>query len=165
MTETDVAIIGAGISGLVAAHSLRAAGRGVLVLERQIHPGGNAISERIGGFLMEHGPSSVNMAAAAELNHMVSGLGLDEDRVDLSQGVRRRYLTSRGRLNGISVHPLGFFLSRHLSLCGRLRMAAEVLVPGAAPEPEETVAAFGRRRFFITCPRRSRRMDETATRQ
>jgi phytoene dehydrogenase-like protein len=55
MTETDVAIIGAGISGLVAAHSLRAAGCGVLVLERQVRPGGNAISERIGGFLMEHG--------------------------------------------------------------------------------------------------------------
>jgi oxygen-dependent protoporphyrinogen oxidase len=147
MTETDVAIIGAGISGLVAAHSLRAAGCGVLVLERQVRPGGNAISERIGGFLMEHGPSSVNMAAAAELNHMVSDLGLNDARVDLCRGVRRRYLTSRGRLNGISVHPLGFLLSRHLSLRGRLRMVAEVLVPGGAPDPEETVAAFGRRRF------------------
>jgi len=69
MTSVDVAIVGGGVSGLTTAHALRTDGHSVLVLERQVRPGGNAISERIGGFLMEHGPSTVNlgMTGIAEL--------------------------------------------------------------------------------------------------
>ena len=59
----DVVVIGGGVSGLTAAHSLMMRGFDVQLLERQIRTGGNAISERIDGFLMEHGPSSVNAAA------------------------------------------------------------------------------------------------------
>ena len=53
----DVVVIGAGISGLTAAYELMRHGRDVVVLERQVVTGGNAISERIDGFLMEHGPA------------------------------------------------------------------------------------------------------------
>ena len=55
----DVAVIGGGISGLTAAYELKRQGYDVKVLERQVRSGGNAISETIGGFLMEHGPSTI----------------------------------------------------------------------------------------------------------
>ena len=48
----DVAVIGAGISGLTTARELVEAGYNVVVLERQQQIGGNAISEDIDGFLM-----------------------------------------------------------------------------------------------------------------
>ena len=123
----DAAIIGGGVSGLAAAYALRRRGHKVVVLERQARTGGNAISERIDGFLMEHGPSTVaaESAAACELS---SALGLDDGKCDLGEGVRRRYLVGKGRLRGIPVHPMGFFASDYLSLGARLRMLAEPLV-------------------------------------
>ena len=53
----DVAVVGAGVSGLATAHELARRGYAVAVLEHQARSGGNAVSERLGGFLMEHGPS------------------------------------------------------------------------------------------------------------
>ena len=53
----DVIVIGAGVSGLAAAYDLSQSGHDVIVLERQVVVGGNAISERMGGFLMEYGPA------------------------------------------------------------------------------------------------------------
>ncbi|HJN24882.1 MAG TPA: FAD-dependent oxidoreductase, partial [Rhodospirillales bacterium] len=78
----DVAIIGGGISGLSAACELKGRGYNVVVLERQARSGGNAQSERFGGFLMEHGPSSVN-AQAMETVGLSRDLGLDTLRTEL----------------------------------------------------------------------------------
>lgn len=146
MTSADVVIVGGGVSGLATAHALRARGHGVLVLERQVRPGGNAISERIGGFLMEHGPSTVNLGMTG-VAHLAESLDLGNVRTDLGPGVRKRYLTKDGQLVGIGLNPMTFLLSDYLSRPARLRMMAEVLVPRGAFDPEETVAAFGRRRF------------------
>jgi oxygen-dependent protoporphyrinogen oxidase len=142
----DVAVIGGGVSGLATAAALMRDGRRVVVLERQVRTGGNAISERSGGFLMEHGPSSIN-GASEETGSWSRALGLDDQRVQLGAGVRRRYLVGGGGLFGISTHPLGFMTSGYLTLGARLRMMAEFAVPRGRPEGEETVAAFCRRRF------------------
>ncbi len=142
----DVAIIGGGISGLATAQSLREKGLRVAVLERQVRAGGNAVSERIGGFLMEHGPSSLNAGSpvALQASHK---LGLDAKRCDLGAGVRQRYLVRDGRLHGISVRPLGLFASNYLSLAGRTRLLIEPLVPARRGGADESVAAFFTRRF------------------
>jgi len=68
--------------------------------------GGNAVSERIGGFLMKHGPSPIaaDSAVAADYSH---ALGLQPDRCDLGDGVRSRYMVKDGRLEGISTHCYG----------------------------------------------------------
>ena len=144
----DVAVIGGGISGLAAAYSLGRRGYRVIVLERQAHAGGNAVSERCDGFLMEHGPSTVNADSPVAVG-LSRELGLDGQRCGLGAGVRRRYLVSRGALCGIPVHPLGFLGSDYLSLGARLRLMAEVIVPRRrdSEADEETVAAFAARRF------------------
>lgn len=144
----DVAVIGGGVSGMAAAYSLRSRGHSVVVLERQARVGGNAVSERCQGFLMEHGPSTVNAGAAAAVE-LSRELGLDDQRCDLGQGVRRRYLVSGGSLCGISVHPLGFLGSDYLSVGARLRLMAEIMVPCRrdTETDDETVAAFCARRF------------------
>jgi oxygen-dependent protoporphyrinogen oxidase len=144
--SVDVAVIGAGVSGLATAHQLRRQGHRVVVLERQVCAGGNAVSERIDGFLMEHGPSSVNTAsrAAAELS---DSLGLDPLRCGLGPGVRYRYLTGTDGLHRISTHPLGFLLSNYLSPGARLRVLAEPAIPRGDAATEESVAGFWSRRF------------------
>lgn len=146
--NVDVAIIGGGVSGLATAFDLKRRGHGVVVLERQAHAGGNAISERIGGFLMEHGPSTVNAGSEAA-NAYSSDLWLDSERCDLGEGVKHRYLTQGDGLSAISINPLGFLLSDYLSLPARLRLMVEFALPrrGDGDGGEESVADFCSRRF------------------
>lgn len=142
----DVAVIGAGISGLAVAWRLQREGRRVVVLERQVRPGGNAQSTRLGGFLMEHGPSSI--AGSSPLAAEISGsLGLDHLSCPLGPGVRYRYLHRRRALHRIATHPFGFLFSNYLTPAGRLRLLAEPLVPVKSDPGEETIAQFACRRF------------------
>ena len=144
--SVDVAVIGAGVSGLTAAHELLRRGHRVVVLERQVRAGGNAVSERVGGFLMEHGPSSVNAASCAAAEFSTS-LGLDPLVCGLGSEVRYRYLTGRDGLHRVSTHPLGFLLSNYLSPGARLRVLAEPAIPRGNASIEESVAGFWSRRF------------------
>ncbi|MDP6621268.1 MAG: protoporphyrinogen oxidase [Alphaproteobacteria bacterium] len=141
----DVAIIGGGISGLATAEELRRRGRSVVVLERQVAAGGKAFSERIGGFLMEHGPSTVGAHVEAATAWSRS-LGLEAERSELGPDVRQRYMVAAGRLEGMATHPLSLLTSGYLSLPARLRLLAEVVLPRGRHD-DETVAEFARRRF------------------
>ena len=95
----DVVVIGAGISGLSTAYELMRRGRDVVVLERQVVIGGNAISERLDGFLMEHGPSTINAVVPAALE-VAHELDLAASSVDLGANVRKRYLLDAGNTGG-----------------------------------------------------------------
>ena len=142
----DVAVVGAGVSGLATAHELARRGYAVAVLERQARSGGNAVSERLGGFLMEHGPSSLNAAAPAA--HEISGeLGLERQRLDLGKGVRYRYLVRDGALRRLAAHPFGLLTSGYLSPKSRLRVLTEPWIRARPKHDEESVAQFWGRRF------------------
>lgn len=143
---TDVVIVGGGVSGLATAYALASSGYEVQVLERQIRTGGKAISERFDGFLMEHGPGTVNAASATAVA-ISEALGLDARRVDLQAEVRRRYLTHGATLHGIGIHPLAFFTSGYLSAGARLRLLREAFVRRKRGIGDESVAAFFSRRF------------------
>lgn len=142
----DVIVIGAGISGLTTAHNLLSRGYNVQVLERQANIGGNATSARFNGFLMEHGPTTMN-AAMPEAMAFIRSLGLDQALVNLGPDVIKRYLRDERGLHGISTHPLGFFLSGYLPLTGRLAMLAEILQPCKKDGKEESIHDFATRRF------------------
>ncbi|MBI4755065.1 MAG: protoporphyrinogen oxidase [Betaproteobacteria bacterium] len=137
-------VIGAGVSGLTAAHALAAAGRDVLVLDRRRAPGGRIQSEHRGGFLLEHGPNSmVSPAPAAEA--LIAELGLAGERIQKGEGVKRRYLVRDGRACALPLDPLGFFSSSFFSVRGRLRLLAEPFIRPQAGD--ESVADFVSRRF------------------
>ncbi|MBI1732885.1 MAG: protoporphyrinogen oxidase [Gammaproteobacteria bacterium] len=142
----DAIVIGGGVSGLATAYGLMRNGRRVLLLERQYRTGGNVFSERIGDFLMEHGPSSMNASVPAATT-LERELGIDTLRSPLGPEVRYRYLPRAGRLHSIATHPLGFLLSGYLTPGARLRLLAELLVPAKKDASEESVADFCRRRF------------------
>ena len=73
-----VAVVGAGISGLVAAHELQRAGVEAVVLEADDRPGGKIDSSQVSGLTVEVGPDGfvARDPAAAELCHRL-GLGTD----------------------------------------------------------------------------------------
>lgn len=140
----QIAILGAGISGLTAAHALARAGCDVQVFERGATIGGRMHSEQVGGFLMEHGPNSL-VAPAPAAQDLIDRAGLTGDRVDRGGNVRRRYLVRNGRVHGLSVAPHGLFTSAYLSPAARLRLLLEPFAPAGAAD--ESIADFVRRRF------------------
>ncbi len=140
----EVAVVGAGISGLAAAHALHRAGHDVLVLERSANTGGRIHTERRDGFLVEHGPNSM-VAPAPAAEQLIAALGLAGRRIERGEQVRNRYLVRDGRAQALPIDPLRFFASSFFSLPGRLRLLAEPFI-GTRPG-DETVAGFVRRRF------------------
>lgn len=142
--NSPITVIGAGVSGLTAAHALACAGHNVLVLDRRLAPGGRIQTERRNGFLVEHGPNSmVSPAPGAEA--LIRALGLGGERIERGERLQRRYLVRGGRVRGLPLDPLGFFASSFFSLGARLRLLAEPFI--RAEPADETVADFVRRRF------------------
>jgi oxygen-dependent protoporphyrinogen oxidase len=149
----DVAVVGAGVSGLAAAYELRKRKRSVVVLEREQRPGGIILTERIGEFTIDAGPDSLLVqkpAAVALCNEL--GLG---DRLFPTKLPRTAFVLRDGELHplpGASI--LGFptrlkplFKSTLFGLPAKLRMAAEIVIPRAPATDDESIAGFVRRRF------------------
>lgn len=65
----DVVIIGSGLGGLVCGHVLARAGRKVLILERQVQPGGCLQSFRRDGFVFDTGLHTVGGLASGQHMH------------------------------------------------------------------------------------------------
>ena len=104
----DVIVIGGGISGLSTAHDLMQRGLDVTVLERQVVTGGNAISERFDGFLMEHGPTTFN-ASFPDAVDQIRALGLLETASDLGPEVKKTLFARSRSTDGHCYRSHGFF--------------------------------------------------------
>jgi len=143
-----VVIAGAGISGLALAHSLRARGVPVLVLERDNRPGGKIASDHRDGFLCEQGPASY-LDRSSALTRMAGELGLSDRIVLATDAAQRRLVASGDQLHDTPLDGKSLFASRLLSLPAKLRMLVDLALPRgpSGKGGEESVAAFGRRRL------------------
>ncbi len=147
-----VVVAGGGLSGLAAAWAVAEETSrlgepvDVLVLEREAVPGGKIRSERCGGFLCEAGPNGFldNKPSTLALSRR---LGMGEALLRSNDGARRRYIFVGGQLKALPEDPVSFLLSDLLSIRGKLRLAAELLLPQGDPDEDESVAAFVRRRL------------------
>jgi oxygen-dependent protoporphyrinogen oxidase len=165
MTEQDhgpgrLVVIGGGISGLAAAHRLVERCRTerlpfeVLLLEAESRLGGAIATIHRDGFLLEAGPDAFITAKPWGLD-LVQRLGLSDRLIGTEPAHRRMFVVRDSALHAI---PEGFVLlaptrllpflrSRLLSWRGKLRTALDLLLPRGDPAPDESLAAFVRRRF------------------
>jgi protoporphyrinogen/coproporphyrinogen III oxidase len=149
----DVAVVGGGISGLAAAYELQRRGLHVRVLEAAARAGGVITTERFDGWVVDGGPDSILVSKPAAVA-LCRELGVD-DRLVSTLTPRTAYILRDGRLHRIAEGSfLGFPLdarslarSSVFTLGGRLRMAAELLLPRRGGEEDESVGTFVRRRF------------------
>lgn len=142
-------IIGGGITGLAAAYSLQKAGKGsiaVTLIEGSQRLGGKITTARRGGFLVEGGPDSFLARKTVTLD-LCRELGLEDQLQPARAGKYPTYVWSGGRLHPLPMGVRPMVPSRLISFAGKLRMAAEVLVPPREMEGDESVASFMRRRF------------------
>ena len=154
-----VAIIGGGISGMVAALRLSELTAGSKDIEIQVFEsaprlGGLVASERIGDYLIERGADSfiTNKPGGVALCRK---LGLESDLIGTDDKHRRSLILSRGKpmvtpegLNLIAPGSAWSILKTPiLSWRGKLRCLCEPLVPRRTEEGDESLASFTRRRL------------------
>ena len=146
-----VAVVGGGITGLVAAHDLAAAGVPFALFEAQPGWGGVIRTERVAGFLLEAGPDSI-LAQKPDGVALCRELGLGESLVP-TRTPRTVYVLRRGRLHPLPEGVLGipsrigpFLRTGLFSWRGKLRMGLDLVAPrGGAGD--ESIASFLRRRL------------------
>jgi oxygen-dependent protoporphyrinogen oxidase len=149
----DVAIVGGGIAGLAAAYELHRRGLQVRVLEAGPRPGGVIFTERFDGWVVDAGPDSLLVQKPAAVA-LCRELGI-ADRLVSTLQPRTAYVMRDGVLHpivegsflGFPVRFSALARSSLFSWGGKLRMAAEGVVPRGAHDEDESIAAFVRRRF------------------
>ena len=139
-----VAVLGGGISGLVAAWRLQQRGIPVDLYEFSGHVGGVLQSVRKDGWLVERGPNSVleNSAAVTEL---IESVGLGARRCRPGAAGHNRYIVRGGRLVAMPSGPLSFATSGLFGLNAKIRMMSEPW-RGKAKD-DESIASFVSRRL------------------
>jgi len=143
-SSAPAVVIGAGISGLVCAYALNKAGVDVLVLEAASREGGAICSERRDGFLLELGPQS--FSGTATLRALCAELGLAEQLLQAPANAPR-YVLIGGKLKQVPLNPVAMLASSVLSPTTKWKIARDALGATSAPEIDESVAAFVRRKF------------------
>jgi oxygen-dependent protoporphyrinogen oxidase len=141
-----IAIVGAGIAGLTAAHRLKRKGYRVVVYEASERAGGVIRTERRDGYLAELGPNSMS-GAGGPVAELFTQLGLDAARVEAQREAKKRYIVRKAKLVALPTSPSQLLTTRLLSNGAKLAIFGEPMVePGDSPM-EESVATFVRRRF------------------
>jgi oxygen-dependent protoporphyrinogen oxidase len=142
----DAIVVGAGISGLVAAHRLKRAGLAVGVIDAGARPGGVIGSVRQGDCLFELGPNSA-MDTTPLIGELVEQLGLQSEMRFASEASNKRYVVRGGVLHALPTSPGAFFATPLFSASAKFALLREPFLRASDPATEESIAAFVRRRL------------------
>lgn len=144
----DVAVIGAGVTGLTLAHYLKSAGCNVIVLEAGNTSGGLAKTTTKDGFLLEHGPNSTYLRPA--LKDLIGELDLADELIspETSQGnALKRYvaLGEGAKLEALPRSLRSVLSTPVLSKTAKLRLLREPFVSATESDDESVDDLITRR--------------------
>ncbi|WP_086593814.1 protoporphyrinogen oxidase [Hymenobacter crusticola] len=140
-----VAILGGGISGLTLAYYLQKAGISYDLFEASSTPGGNLRTAQVDDYLLETGPNSLQLSP--ELLDLFTDLGLVDEIEDTAAVSANRYVLRDGRYQKLPSSPPALLANRFFSFKAKLNMLRELSRSPLPTNPDETLAAFFRRRF------------------
>jgi oxygen-dependent protoporphyrinogen oxidase len=142
--NVDSIIIGAGVSGLVAAHRLKKMGRDLLLVESGDRVGGVIQSSEVEGFLIERGPNSLR--GSHEFLDLVEELNLTGELITADPRAPA-YVYAGGELHAVPMSPPALVKTKLISNAAKLRLLREPFVKARRGGGEESVASFVRRRL------------------
>src|SRR5512134_1350810 len=144
--ESEILIVGAGISGLATAWGLQRRGREVQVIEAAPRAGGAIGSRREDGCLIESGPNST-LETSPLIGELLEQTGSVGARIYASASAKKRFVLRGGQLIPVPMSPPAFFATPLFSWGTKLGLLREPFIPPAPADAEETVAQFVRRRL------------------
>ncbi len=146
--EINIAVIGAGLTGLTTAFYLKKYGFNVHVFEKGDRPGGVIKTYRKDGFIFESGPNtgSLSRPEAAEL---FESLRNDCTLEIADKNAKARWIWMKNKWHIIPSGVVGGVVTPLFSFADKLRLLVEPFRKRGT-EPEETIAALVRRRMGKT---------------
>jgi protoporphyrinogen/coproporphyrinogen III oxidase len=143
--ETDVIIIGAGLTGLTTAHYLQKSGKKFIVLEQKKNVGGAIQTETEKGFTFEKGPTTgvLSNETVDELFDDLKGLCRLEQA---SNAVNKRYILKDGNWTPLPSGIISGIKTPLFNWGDKLRILGEPFRP-KGENPNETLASFVKRRM------------------
>lgn len=156
--KKKVVIIGGGITGLTATYYLQkeAKEKGLLLdiklIEATHHLGGKIQTVVKDGFVIERGPDSF-LARKQSASRLAKEVGMENDLVNNTAG--KSYVLVKGRLYpmpggsimGIPTEIAPFITTGLFSPMGKLRAAADFILPRSNPAEDQALGMFFRRRL------------------
>jgi oxygen-dependent protoporphyrinogen oxidase len=144
--QVQALVVGAGISGLATAYALQKAEVSTIVVEAASRPGGVIRSIEREGYLVECGPQS--FSGNASITAISKDLEILDQRV-LADPKAPRYVLIDGKLQNVPMGP-GLLASPILAGGTRGAILKDILGKSRAPEPDESIGDFVRRKFSAT---------------
>lgn len=149
-----IAVVGGGITGLVAARELSLAGARVTVIERSGRAGGKIATDQMGGTLIEHGPDSFVTYKRSVLE-LVEDLGMSGEIIPSRKETSGTHIWWDGRLHPL---PAGLQLvapgrlgptmrSTLFSPSGKARILCDLVIPRRRQDGDESLGSFVTRRM------------------
>ncbi|MFN0117590.1 MAG: protoporphyrinogen oxidase [Elusimicrobiota bacterium] len=141
----DVIVVGAGLAGLTAGYYLSKKGSQVLILEESARAGGMVYSSLKQGYLLEHGPQTVQ--PKKELIELLSDIGI-LDQAIYSNPKAPRYIWQQNTLKKVPMGPAELLKTNLLSLKAKVRLLYEPFI-SAQNINNENIFDFAQRRMGI----------------
>lgn len=136
----DVIVIGGGLAGLTTTYRLLHAGKKVICLEAADYPGGCVRTDRVEGYLCEHGAQNFLEGINGPVYRLAHDLGLADQIIQAKE--TNNYIAWAGRPWVMPKQLLHI-----LSLKGFLRIGLEPFLPRGPQDMEESIATWANRRF------------------
>jgi oxygen-dependent protoporphyrinogen oxidase len=145
MKQTDIVIIGAGLTGLTAAFHLINKGKKVLVLEKNHWIGGQIRTYAEDGFLFESGPNT-GVISNPEVAELFAALSPDCELEVADKNANRRLIWKGDRFRELPSGLLGGITTPLFSLYDKFRILGEPFRKKGA-DPDESVGKMTERRL------------------
>jgi oxygen-dependent protoporphyrinogen oxidase len=154
-----VVIVGGGITGLAAAHALEKSAERceVRIVEAASRLGGNLLTLRHNGFIIDAGPDSW-VAAKPHATRLARDVGLADELIGTRADTRRVYIVwqrklypmPEGQILGVPTEIGPFLESELLGWDAKLRAGLDIIVPARrwrGDDEDESIASFISRRL------------------
>lgn len=145
-TRKNIAIIGAGVSGLSTAYHLQKAGHHAVVFELSDRAGGVIQTVQDSDYLCEWGPNSL-MIGDKRIEQLLSEIGLDPETLDANTASKKRFIIDNNKVTPLPSGPLQLLSTPIFTLKGKLRVLKEPWVKKSATDSKESLSDFMQRRF------------------